>query len=107
VVRDGEWRDRSAGLREKGRKYLGFDAHCLERIRAALAAHAGRRSPTVYSHFLRCRAHAGGRPVRPIKRWLRLTSGPSSIQFSKIFNLSNFQIQNGGLPDVQNSPNFA
>jgi hypothetical protein len=37
---------------------------------------------------------------RPVKRWLRLTSGPSSIRIPKIFNLSNFEIQNGGLPDV-------
>jgi hypothetical protein len=42
-------------------------------------------------------------------KWLvPLTCGPFGLfEFSMIFNHSNFEIQNGDLPDVQNSPNFA
>jgi hypothetical protein len=57
-------------------------------------------SPSVVS-----RAHE--RPVRLVKRHLRLTSGPRLyFVISKIFNHPNFQIRNGNLPDVQNTPNF-
>jgi hypothetical protein len=43
----------------------------------------------------------GERPVRPVKRCLRLTSGPR-LQFviSLIFKHMNLEIQNGDLPNV-------
>jgi hypothetical protein len=69
AAQDGEWRERSGGLREKGRKYLGFDAQRPQRIRAALAAHAGRRSPTMYGHHLWCRARGA------FDRCVRLSGG--------------------------------
>jgi hypothetical protein len=48
------------------------------------------------------------RPVRPVKRRLRLTSGPRLyFIISVIFNHTNFEIRNGDLPNVQNSPNFS
>jgi hypothetical protein len=47
-------------------------------------------------------------PVRSVRRLVPLTCGPSGLfEFSMIFNHSNFEIQNGDLPDVQNLPNFA
>ena len=47
-------------------------------------------------------------PVHSVRRLVPLTCGPSGLfEFPMIFNPSNFEIQNGDLPDVQNSPNFA
>jgi hypothetical protein len=47
-------------------------------------------------------------PARSVKRLVPLTGGPSGLfEFPMIFNHSNFEIQNGDLPDVQNSLNFA
>jgi hypothetical protein len=41
------------------------------------------------------------------KRWVRLTSGPHLfLFFLKIFKHPNFEIYNGDLPAVYNSPNF-
>jgi hypothetical protein len=52
-------------------------------------------------------AHGTGRPVGAVKRPVQLTSGPLALfEFPMIFNHSSFEIQNGDLPDVQNSPNF-
>jgi hypothetical protein len=47
-------------------------------------------------------------PARSVKRLVPLTCGPSGLfEFPMIFNYSNFEIQNGDLLVVQNSPNFA
>jgi hypothetical protein len=47
-------------------------------------------------------------PARSVKRLVPLTCGPSGLfEFPMIFNHSNFEIQNGDLIIVQNSPNFA
>jgi hypothetical protein len=47
-------------------------------------------------------------PAYSVKRLVPLTCGPSGLfEFPIIFNHSNFEIQNGDLPNVQNSPNFA
>jgi hypothetical protein len=47
-------------------------------------------------------------PACSVKRLVPLTCGPSGLfEFLMIFNHSNFEIQNGDLPVVQNSPNFA
>jgi hypothetical protein len=46
--------------------------------------------------------------VQLVNRRLGLTSGPRlHFIISMIFNHPNFEIRNGILPDVQNSPNFA
>jgi hypothetical protein len=46
-------------------------------------------------------------PACLVKRLVPLTCGPSGLfEFPMIFNHSNFEIQNGDLTDVQNSPNF-
>jgi hypothetical protein len=50
----------------------------------------------------------GWRPVRPVRRCLRLTSGAQlQFKFPMIFTHLNFEIQNGDLLDIKNSPNFA
>jgi hypothetical protein len=47
-------------------------------------------------------------PVCSVKQLVPLTCGPSGLfEFPMIFNHSNFEIQNGDLPDVQNSLNFS
>jgi hypothetical protein len=47
-------------------------------------------------------------PACSVKRLVPLTCGPSGLfEFLMTFNHSNFEIQNGDLPVVQNSPNFA
>jgi hypothetical protein len=47
-------------------------------------------------------------PACSVKRLVPLTCGPCGLfEFSIIFNHSNFEIQNGDLFEVQNSPNFA
>jgi hypothetical protein len=64
-----------------------------------------QRTVTIASPSVVSRAH--GRPVRPVKRHLRLTSGPRlHFIISMIFSHPNFEIRNGNLPDVQNTPNF-
>jgi hypothetical protein len=46
-------------------------------------------------------------PACSVKRLVPLTCGPSGLfEFPMIFNHLNFEIQNGDLPDVKNSPNF-
>jgi hypothetical protein len=53
---------------------------------------------------------SGGRRARDAEaRWgwkqdSAVRRGKQNFEISKIFNLSNFEIQNEGLPDVQNSP---
>jgi hypothetical protein len=86
----------------------------LQRIRAGINRHTlgskctwGRCSLTSYGHRPCCHKRMDG------DRCVRLSGGsdcqvsPSSIQISKIFNIPNFEIQNEGLANVQNSPNFA
>jgi hypothetical protein len=47
-------------------------------------------------------------PTCSVKRLVPLTCGLSGLfEFPMIFNQSKFEIQNGDLHDVQNSPNFA
>jgi hypothetical protein len=64
--------------------------------------------PSLVHHHPRCRIPVGRRQVRPVKRRLRLTSGPRlHFVISLIFNHPTFEIQNGDLLDRHKSPNFA
>jgi hypothetical protein len=59
---------------------------------------------TTSPHMVPC-ARTGDR-CKPLKRPLRLTSGPGSFVIFKL-NLTNFEIQISDLHDVQSSPIFA
>jgi hypothetical protein len=47
-------------------------------------------------------------PVHSVRQWLWLTGRAQLIsEFLMIFTHPNFEIRNGDLPDIQNSPNFS
>jgi hypothetical protein len=55
-----------------------------------------------------CGEHGDEATARAFKLWVRLTGGPSPISdFSQDFQAPKFEIQNGKLPSIYNSPNFA
>jgi hypothetical protein len=101
-----EWRARlRASLRgENGAEFpLLGQARTVRTLPRRAVATSGVRSPS--RHRLLCHTHAHWRPMRAVP--LADKRAPTLFQISKIFNLPNFEIQNGDIPTVQNSPNFA